>query len=89
MTAPDEYGQLGSTDDDLDELDLTEDEFDARMARGEPVLVIGFAARPLLRERVEDYYTLQVSDSSTVPTSAGRWGGGPLPDPLAQVASLA
>src|SRR5690348_9558043 len=77
MEAPDEFGR-DELADDLDEADLTEDEFDAMLAAGEPVIVMGFAARGYLHERVEDYYTLQVSDPRIVPASAGPWGGGPL-----------
>lgn len=91
MDAPEEFGQFGSADEEPDELDLTEDEFDARMAAGEPVIVVGFGARAYLRERFEDYYTLQMSDSGLVPTSTGRWGSGPQPfaDHQAPVASPA
>jgi hypothetical protein len=78
-------------DDHLDELDLTEDEFDARAAAGEPVMVIGLAVASRLHTRLEDYYTLQKSDPRAVATSAGRWGGGPQSpvDRQAQVASAA
>lgn len=91
MDAPEEYGQFDPDDEDVTELDMTEDEFDAGMVGGEPVMVIGVAAWPIPRERVEDYYTLQISDSRAVPVSAGRWGSGPqlLPDQLAPVASAA
>jgi hypothetical protein len=61
-------------DESDEELELTEDEFDARWAEGQPVMVIGFAARAQLRERIEDYYTLQMSDSRSLATSAGVWG---------------
>jgi hypothetical protein len=73
METPDEFDY-----DDLDEADLTENEFDTMLAAGEPVIVMGFAARRYLYERVEDYYTLQISDPRIVPASAGLWGGGPL-----------
>jgi hypothetical protein len=57
-----------------EELDLTEDEFDAKFAAAEPVIVVAHAP---LRKHMEDYYTLQMSDS-TILTSAGRWGEGRL-----------
>lgn len=60
--------------DEPDDTNLTEDEFDARFAAAEPVVVVG-GARAQLREHVEDYYTLQMSNSTTL-TSAGRWGEG-------------
>ena len=75
MDAPENLDQFD--DDADDELDMSEDEFDARMAACEPVMVVGYAARPQLRQRVEDYYTLQKSDSRTASMSAGRWAGGP------------
>lgn len=68
---------LDIPDNDLDELDLTEDEFDARAAAGDPVVVIGLALAARLHTRLEDYYTLQMTDPRAVATSAGRWGGGP------------
>lgn len=72
MTGP---GERDSRDD-MDELDLAEDEFDGRFADGEPVMVVGWASGAQLRDRVEDYYSLQMSDS-TMLSSAGRWAVGP------------
>jgi hypothetical protein len=68
----------GEQDDrtDMDKLDLTEDEFDARFAEGEPVIVVGRDSPAWPPRRVEDYYTLQMSDSTTL-ASAGRWAVGP------------
>src|SRR6185437_4935758 len=74
MDTPPGFEQTAPIDDELGETDMTEDEFDARMAAGQPALLVGFAARARLYERVEDYYTVQVSDSVTLPTSGGGWG---------------
>jgi hypothetical protein len=65
----------GVPNDELDEVDLSEEEFDARMAAGHPVMIIGSEARAQLYERVEDYYTLQVSPPGTILASSGTWGG--------------
>lgn len=67
-------GSYDAPDDGLDEFDLTESDFDAAFAAGEPVVVVGRSAHPQWPRRVEDYYTLQVSDSRTLVTSSGRWG---------------
>ncbi len=55
--------------------DLTEDEFDVGWSAGQPVLVVGYEARAQLRGRVEEYYTLQVSDARAIHASAGPSGG--------------
>lgn len=87
----DSSGDADRFDDADDEVDLTEEDFDARMAAGAPIMLIGLAARAGLRERVDDYYTLQISDSKIVPSSAGRWGHAPqtLSDEFAPVMSMA
>jgi hypothetical protein len=72
MGSADEFKYVDAPDVDADETELTEEEFDARMAAGEPVLVTGVGA---LRERFEDYYSLQITQPGTVAISAGRWGG--------------
>jgi hypothetical protein len=64
-----------NTPEEFDEIDVTEDEFDAMMATAEPVAIFAavLARRP--RTAFADYYTLTVSDPSTVPSS-DRWGNG-------------
>ncbi len=77
MDTPPGFEPAAPIDDELDETDMTEDEFDARMAAGQPALVVGYVAKARLFDRVEDYYTVQVSGSSTLLTSGGQWGALP------------
>jgi hypothetical protein len=67
----------GTDADEFDEIDVTEQEFDQMMATSELVTIETIPRYHRQPETVEGYYTLSVSDSSALASTAGLWGSGP------------